>query len=95
MCDMSYPTYLVHFNPYHDELGRFDDRPRGKDLWKEDLAYLSKDHTNISNDNWKLPDDYIDWFEEMFGKTVIETRINEETGEIEKWIHRIGGKLNE
>ena len=74
MCDMSYPTYLVHFNPYHDELGRFDDRPRGKDLWKEDLAYLSKDHTNISNDNWKLPDDYIS-FKNMIRNSISRTTI--------------------
>lgn len=92
---MKNPDYLVHFNPYHDALGRFDDRPRGNNLWQEDLNYLSSDHTNSSFDNFKLPDDYEDWFEEMCGKTVVEKRINEQTGEVETWLHRIGGKLNE
>ena len=43
---MSYPSYLVHFNPFHDKLGRFAFKKSGS-------PFVSKKTSNKIVDTWK------------------------------------------
>ena len=57
---MSYPTYLVHFNPNHDKLGRFDKAPFDSErIRTEAISKLSRDtsmvnrpHTDYNLNKW-------------------------------------------
>lgn len=37
------PDYLVHFNPYHDALGRFDDAIEYGRAWMKDIGFNDMD----------------------------------------------------
>lgn len=87
------PDYLVHFNPYHDALGRFDDAPRGLNRpgrYQEDLNYYfgpSMEDFHISPEVQK---DIDDLFEKINGKqhSEIVKMVNPDTGEVETFLRR-------
>lgn len=53
-------NYLIHFNPYHDKLGRFDKAPfnttkirkEANKKLKSDISTISRPHTDYNLDKW-------------------------------------------